>query len=77
MLVFPKNKKIIIILTAIFLLALISGILIFFLNGSKNKVNQGSGQPAEFKGLVINDNIKIPNAVSIADNEGEIVPPGD
>jgi hypothetical protein len=73
----PKNKKIIIILAAIFLLALLSGILIFFLNGPKNKVNQRSGQPAEFKGLVINDNVKIPNTVSIADNEGEIVPRGE
>ncbi len=73
-----KYKKIIIgaIIAAVFLAAIIF-IIILFTSHNNITTNNNQVREAAFLGIVINDDVKIPDTKNIAPNAGEIVARGD
>ena len=71
-----KDKKNIAILTMIILIiVVVIFVIISFKKNTSPEIN--SLVPKNFKGQVIDDNIKIPNTTVISKTEGEIVPRGE
>lgn len=73
---YSKNKKNIFGLLIILILLIIGFIIFIFLNKGKIKSNFSVNEPS-FKGVVIDDLIKIPATSKISPNEGEIVLRGE
>lgn len=70
-----KDKKNILIVAIILIIIIV--IILIVLTFKKNPSNTPTFNTQTFKGVVINDNIKIPNTTSVTSNDGEVVPRGE
>ncbi|MFZ2310788.1 MAG: hypothetical protein WAW11_04580 [Patescibacteria group bacterium] len=71
---FKDKKNILIIATILIIIIVIIFIVLAF---KKNTSSLPTFNTKTFKGVVINDNIKIPNTTEVTSNEGEVVPRGE